>query len=223
MPAASITANLAAVKDKIAVAARAAARDPASVRLVAVSKTRPAEAVREALAAGQRHFGENRVQEALRKFPALREDYPDISLHLIGPLQTNKAEEAVRLFDVIEVLDRPKLAIALAKAMEKTGRRPALYIEVNSGDEPQKSGVPRAGAGEFICHCRDEMKLPVTGLMCIPPAGEDPARHFSALAALARAHGLPHVSMGMSGDYEAAIAGGATSVRVGSAIFGQRG
>lgn len=219
----NIAANLTRIHERIEVAARAAGRDPASVRLVAVSKTNPAEAVAAALAAGQRLFGENRVQEAAGKFPALREAWPDLRLHIIGALQTNKAREAVRLADVIESLDRPKLAAALADAMEKEGRRPDLLIQVNTGDEPQKAGIPRAEADAFIRACREEMGLPVIGLMCIPPAGEDPRPHFALLAELARKHGLTTLSMGMSGDFEAAIAMGATHVRVGSAIFGARG
>jgi len=218
-----IPANLLRIRARIEAAALAAGRDPAGVTLVAVSKTNPAEAVLAALAAGQRAFGENRVQEAAGKFPALREADPDLRLHIIGGLQTNKARDAVRIADVIESLDRPKLATALAEAMEKEGRRPDLLIQVNTGDEPQKAGVLRAEAAGFIRACREELGLPVTGLMCIPPAEEDPRPHFAYLAELAAAHGLATLSMGMSGDFEAAIAMGATHVRVGSAIFGSRG
>jgi pyridoxal phosphate enzyme (YggS family) len=220
--AAAIAANLAAVKARIAEAATRAGRDPASVQLVAVSKTNPAEAVQAALAAGQLLFGENRVQEAQQKFPALRAAHPAMRLHLIGALQTNKARDAVRVADVIESLDRPKLAQALADAMQKEGRRPALLIQVNTGEEPQKAGVPRAEADAFLRSCREEMGLPVEGLMCIPPVEGDPRPHFAWLAALAARHGLATLSMGMSGDFEAAIAEGATHVRVGTAIFGHR-
>lgn len=218
-----IADNLTAIRARIEAAAKKAGRDPDSVHLVAVSKTNPTGAVEAALAARQLLFGENRVQEAAGKFPPLREAHPAMRLHLIGALQTNKAREAVRLADVIESLDRPKLAAALAEAMEKEARRPSLLIQVNTGDEPQKAGIPRAEAEAFIRACREEWKLPITGLMCIPPAGDDPAPHFALLAALARDHGLTRLSMGMSGDFETAIAHGATHVRVGSAIFGHRG
>jgi len=218
-----IADNLTRIRARIEAAAEKAGRDPDSVHLVAVSKTNPMGAVQAALAAGQLLFGENRVQEAAGKFPPLREAYPAMRLHLIGALQTNKAREAVRLADVIESLDRPKLAAALAEAMEKEARRPSLLIQVNTGDEPQKAGIPRAEGEAFIRACREEWKLPITGLMCIPPAEDDPAPHFALLAALARDHGLTTLSMGMSGDFETAIAHGATHVRVGSAIFGHRG
>jgi pyridoxal phosphate enzyme (YggS family) len=191
------------------------------VTLVAVSKTKPQADVLAALAAGQTVFGENRVQEAEAKFPALRAAHA-FQLHLIGGLQTNKARDAVRVADAIETLDRPRLADALAKAMDQEGRRPRLLIEVNTGDEPQKSGVPKAEADAFIDACRARFGDQVTGLMCIPPHGEDPAPHFALLAAMAARHGLAELSMGMSADYEAAIAEGATIVRVGSAIFGSR-
>lgn len=217
-----IAANLAQVRDSIAEACLRANRAPASVTLVAVSKTNPAEAVLAALAAGQTVFGENRVQEAQQKFPALRPDHPALRLHLIGALQTNKARDAVRIADVIESLDRPKLATALAEAMVKEGRRPTLLIQVNTGDEPQKAGIPRAEADAFIRACREEHGLPVTGLMCIPPVEGDPRPHFGALAEMAARHGLATLSMGMSGDYPAAIAAGATHVRIGTAIFGHR-
>lgn len=189
---------------------------------MAVSKTHPAAAVLAALAAGQTVFGENRVQEAAAKFPDLRAGHPAMRLHIIGGLQTNKARDAVRLADVIESLDRPKLAQAIAEAMVKENRRPELMVQVNIGDEPQKSGVPRREADAFIRACREEWALPVTGLMCIPPAEGDPRPHFAALAAMARDHGLSRISMGMSGDFETAIEEGATLVRVGSAIFGAR-
>jgi pyridoxal phosphate enzyme (YggS family) len=212
---AAIARNLAAVKGRIAEACVRAGRDPASVTLVAVSKTHPAEAVLTA-------FGENRVQEAQAKFPPLRPAHPALRLHLIGGLQTNKARDAVRVADVIESLDRPKLAAAIADAIGKEGRTPDLLVQVNTGDEPQKAGVPRAEAEAFLRACRDEYGLAVSGLMCIPPAEDDPRPHFAWLAGLAARHGLPILSMGMSGDYEAAIAEGATHVRVGTAIFGSR-
>ena len=191
--------------------------------LIAVSKNQDVDAIREALAAGQRVFGENRVQEARRKFPALRRDYPDIELHLIGPLQTNKAQDAVELFDVIETLDRIELAEALAKAMRKSGRNPRFYIEVNIGLEPQKSGVRPDNAAAFLAACRDKYKLSVSGLMCIPPLNQNPRPYFCAMRDLAKNLSLPHLSMGMSADYETAIACGATEVRIGTALFGERG
>lgn len=214
----AITAGLTAVRSRIKAAARGR-----SVSLVAVSKTYPAEAVREALAAGQKVFGENRVQEAKAKFPDLRKDYPDLELHLIGPLQTNKVRDAVALFDVIETIDRPKLARAVADEMERSGRRPRVLIQVNTGREPQKAGIDPEQVDAMVAICRDEFRLPLAGLMCIPPAEEDPAPHFRLLAGLAARHGLGVISMGMSGDFETAIAEGATHVRVGSAIFGHRG
>ncbi|MCX8132416.1 MAG: YggS family pyridoxal phosphate-dependent enzyme [Roseococcus sp.] len=217
-----IADNLARIHARIEAATAAAGRPPGSVALVAVSKTHPPEAVQAALAAGQRLFGENRVQEAAAKFPALRATHPGLRLHIIGGLQTNKARDAVRLADVIESLDRPKLAAALAEAMAKEGRRPDCLVQVNTGDEPQKSGVARAEARDFLRACREDWGLPVKGLMCIPPAEEDPRPHFAFLAELAAREGLPVLSMGMSGDFEAAIAAGATHVRVGSAIFGAR-
>ena len=219
---ADIAHNLAAIRARIAEATARANRPAGAVTLVAVSKTHPAEAVAAALAAGQTIFGENRVQEAAGKFPALRPAWPELRLHVIGALQTNKAREAVRLADVIESLDRPKLAKSLAEAMAKEGRRPDCLVQVNVGEEPQKAGIPRAEAEAFLCACRDEWGLPVRGLMCIPPAEGDPRPHFDWLAACAAKHGLPVVSMGMSGDFEAAIGCGATHVRVGSAIFGAR-
>ncbi|WP_207537384.1 YggS family pyridoxal phosphate-dependent enzyme [Sabulicella rubraurantiaca] len=218
----SIRANLARLRERIEAATARAGRAPGSVTLVAVSKTHPASAVEEALAEGQRIFGENRVQEAQNKFPALRGARPDLRLHIIGGLQTNKARDAVRVADVIESLDRPRLAEALAEAMEKEGRRPDLLVQVNTGDEPQKSGVALAEAPDFIRRCLEEWRLPVRGLMCIPPVEEEPRPHFRTLAALGDQFGLPVLSMGMSGDFEAAIEEGATHVRVGSAIFGSR-
>jgi pyridoxal phosphate enzyme (YggS family) len=218
----SVATAITAIRARIDSAARAAGRDAASVTLVAVSKTHPIEAVRAALDVGQRVFGENRVQEAAGKFPPLRAAYPDLRLHVIGPLQTNKAEDAVRLADCIETLDRSRLADAIARAAERVGRLPALLVQVNIGDEPQKAGVAVAEADGFIEACQARFGAALTGLMCIPPAAGDPAPYFTALAAMAARHGLATVSMGMSGDFEAAIAHGATHVRVGSAIFGNR-
>jgi PLP dependent protein len=213
--------NLRQVRDRIAGAAIKAGRRPEDVTLVAVSKTKPAEAVLAAIAAGQTVFGENRVQEAAEKFPALRADHA-FSLHLIGGLQTNKARDAVRLADVIETLDRARLAEALTAAMTKEARRPSFLIEVNTGNEVQKSGVPRDDADAFIADCKGRFGGGLLGLMCIPPHDEDPRPHFTWLADRAARHGLGVVSMGMSADYEIAIACGATVVRVGSAIFGGR-
>jgi PLP dependent protein len=218
-----IATNLAAVRSRIAAAATAAGRTPDSVNLVAVSKTHPAETIRDALAAGHRLFGENRVQEAQAKYPALREDFPDLALHLIGPLQTNKVRDAVALFDVIESIDRPRLAEALAKEMERSGRRLPCLIEVNTGEEPQKAGIFPAEADDFIVECRDRLGLPIEGLMCVPPLDEEPALHFALLREIARRTGMAVLSMGMSADFEKAIRFGATHVRVGSAIFGARG
>ena len=214
--------RLAEVHQRIAAAARAAGRDPAAVTLVAVSKTHGADMVREMLQAGQRVFGENRVQEAEEKFPTLKAEYPDLELHLIGPLQTNKARDAVELFDVIQSVDRERIAAALAKEMERLGRRPACYIQVNTGEEPQKAGVLPADLDAFVIACRDTHKLPVVGLMCIPPVDEEPALHFALLAKMAARNGLTRISMGMSADYEMAVKLGATHVRVGSALFGAR-
>jgi pyridoxal phosphate enzyme (YggS family) len=218
----SIPESLRHIQDRIASACAAAGRDPASVTLVAVSKTHPAESVAEALAAGQAVFGENRVQEAEEKFPLLRPTYPNLRLHLIGALQTNKARQAVRVADIIESLDRPKLAAALAEASQREGRRPQLLIQVNIGREPQKAGIDPDAVDDFLGLCRETHGLDVQGLMCIPPAEDDPAPHFRSMAAMAARLGLSTLSMGMSGDFEAAIAEGATHVRVGTAIFGHR-
>ena len=215
-------AALLSVKAQIAQAAQAAGRDPASVTLVAVSKTHGIEAIVPVLDAGQRVFGENRVQEALTKFPALKERYPDIELHGIGPLQTNKVRDAVALFDVIETLDRPKLARVIAEEMDRIGRRPNCLIQVNTGRELQKAGIEPEQADRFIQVCVQEYNLPITGLMCIPPAGLDPSQDFKLLADIAERNGLKVLSMGMSGDYAKAVALGATHVRVGTAIFGTR-
>lgn len=217
-----VATNLAAVRGRIEAAACAAGRDADSVTLVAVSKTHPEEAVRAALASGQRVFGENRVQEALAKFPQLREEFPDLELHLIGPLQTNKVRDAVAHCDVIETVDRPRLAEALAREIERTGRRVTCYIEVNTGEEKQKAGIAPGAADAFIRDCRDRLGLPVAGLMCIPPEHEEPALHFALLREIARRNGLSVLSMGMSADFETAIRFGATHVRVGTAIFGAR-
>src|SRR5689334_16712650 len=200
-----IASNLAAVRAAIVEAAVNAGRDPESAHLIAVSKTHPPEALRQALDAGQRRFGENRVQEAKAKWPALRDDFPDIELHLIGPLQTNKVRDAVALFDVIQTVDRPKLAKALAEEMARTGRRLPCYVEVNTGAEPQKAGILPDALPAFLALCRDELALPVVGLMCIPPLDEEPSLHFALLADLARRHGVPRLSMGMSGDYAVAV------------------
>jgi hypothetical protein len=216
------TERLASVLARIAAAARAAGREPDSVSLVAVTKTFGAEHITPVLDAGHRLFGENRVQEAKAKWPALRERYSDIELHLIGPLQSNKAKEAVALFDAIHTVDRPKIAHAIAQEMAKQGRHPKLFIEVNTGEEPQKAGVLPRDAAALLRLCREELGLGVAGLMCIPPQDEEPAVHFAFLAKLARELGLAHLSMGMSADFETAIAFGATYVRVGSQIFGAR-
>jgi pyridoxal phosphate enzyme (YggS family) len=217
-----VRANLNSVRDRIAAAARAADRPAGAVSLVAVSKTHPAEAVRAALGAGQRLFGENRMQEALAKFPELRQEFPDLELHLIGPLQTNKVRDAVAHCDVIETVDRPRLAEALAREMERSGRRPACYVEVNPGEGPQKAGILPGAADDFIRECRDRLGLPIEGLMCIPPEQEEPALHFALLREIGRRNGLGVLSMGMSADFESAIRLGATHVRVGTAIFGAR-
>ena len=214
--------RLADVVRRIAEAATAAGRAASDVTLVAVSKTHGAERVRELLDVGQRVFGENRVQEAEEKFPALKAEYPDLELHLIGPLQTNKTREAVALFDVIESVDREKLAATLAKEMARTGKRPQCFIQVNTGEEPQKAGILPAELDAFVAACRDAHKLPIVGLMCIPPVDEEPALHFALLAKMATRNGLSRVSMGMSADYETAVRLGATHARVGSALFGAR-
>jgi PLP dependent protein len=207
---------------RIARAAEDAGRRAGSVELVAVSKTYGPEAIRPLLAVGQRIFGENRVQEAKAKWPALRADFSNVELHLIGPLQTNKVREALDLFDVIETVDRPRLAEALAREMEKSGRRPRLLVEINTGAEPQKAGVLPQEADAFLKSCRDEFGLAIEGLMCIPPAGQQAAPHFALLGKIAERNGLKTLSMGMSADFEIAVALGATHVRVGTALFGAR-
>jgi PLP dependent protein len=217
-----VASNLGEVRARIVAAAGAVGRDPSGITLVAVSKAQPEARVQAALAAGQRVFGENYMQEAKARWPALHALYPDVRLHMIGPIQTNKARDVVALFDVIETVDRPKLARALAKEMDRLGRRPACLIEVNSGEEPQKAGVRPADADALIKECRDDLDLPVTGLMVIPPEDEEPSLHFALLAEIARRNGLEQLSMGMSADFEIAVQFGATHVRVGSAIFGAR-
>ncbi len=207
---------------RIAAAAKSAGRDAGSVRLTAVSKTQPDERVEAMLAAGQRVYGENRVQEAIARWRARREAGLDVELRLIGPLQSNKAREAVALFDVIETLDRPKLAVALAEASAKAGRAPRLYVQVNTGEEDQKAGVAPHDADTFIAAVRRDYGLEVEGLMCIPPADEPAGPHFALLGKIAARNGLSNLSMGMSADYELAVMFGATHVRVGSALFGAR-
>ncbi|MBY0560629.1 YggS family pyridoxal phosphate-dependent enzyme [Hyphomicrobium sp.] len=210
------------VNDEIAAAAKAAGRNAESVELVVVSKTFDAGAIRPVIEAGQRIFGENRVQEAERKWPPLRVEFPDVKLHLIGPLQSNKAKEAVAFFDAIHTIDREKIARAIAGELAAQGRSLELFVQVNTGEEPQKAGIMPGDARAFVAFCRDDLKLAIKGLMCIPPVEEEPAVHFAFLAKLAREMGLAGLSMGMSGDFETAIAFGATHVRVGSAIFGVR-
>mgnify|MGYP000995732896 CR=1 FL=1 len=217
-----VVENLTRIRATIDAAALAAGRPAGAVTLVAVSKTHSADAIRPVLAAGQRVFGENRVQEAMVKWPAMREEFAGVELHLIGPLQTNKVREAVALFDVIETVDRPKLARALADEMERAGRRPRCLVQINTGREAQKAGADPDQADRLIGLCRDEYGLPVVGVMCIPPVDDDPARHFRLLSDIASRNGLAVVSMGMSGDYQTAIRAGATHVRIGSAIFGSR-
>ena len=215
-------AAFAAVQDRIASAARGAQRDPASVHLIAVTKTFGPEHIQPVLDAGHRMFGENRVQEAKAKWPPLRVRYPDLELHLIGPLQSNKAKEAVARFDAIHTIDRPKIAHAIAEEMAKQGKRLQLFIQVNTGEEAQKAGVSPKETAALLRLCREELKLAITGLMCIPPLDEEPGVHFAFLAKLAGELGLSQLSMGMSADFEKAIAFGATHVRVGSQIFGSR-
>jgi len=217
-----VAGNLAAVRAQIVAAAEAAGRAADAATLVAVSKTHGDDRIRPAILAGQRIFGENRVQEAEHKWPALKAEFPDVVLHLIGPLQTNKVKHAVKLFDVVETVDRPKLARALRRHMDEEGRELACYLQVNTGEEPQKAGVMPEEADDFVRLCRDELKLDVRGLMCIPPIDEEPALHFALLREIAQRNSLEGLSMGMSADYETAIEFGATLVRVGTAIFGAR-
>lgn len=211
------------VLNGVTTAARAAGRQPETVTLIAVSKTFEAHEIQPVIEAGQRVFGENRVQEAKGKWPDLKQRWPDIELHLIGPLQSNKAGEAVQLFDAIHTVDRPKIAEALAREMRRQARTLTLFVQVNTGREPQKAGIDPDAADAFLAECRNVHQLEISGLMCIPPAEEDPNPHFHLLAEIARRNGISQLSMGMSGDYAQAVACGATHVRVGSAIFGTRG
>lgn len=217
----TISQNLAGILARIDAARKAAIAPAPATHLVAVSKTVPQDGIREAIAAGQRLFGENRVQEAQAKYPLLKDEHPGLELHLIGPLQTNKIKEAVTLFDVIQTLDRIKLADALAAERDRSGKCPRLLLQVNTGEEPQKAGVTPGEVTALIDHAR-KLDLPLEGLMCIPPAGDDAAPHFAFLAKLARDHRLKNLSMGMSGDFELAVKFGATHVRVGTALFGAR-
>ncbi|MDE0202170.1 MAG: YggS family pyridoxal phosphate-dependent enzyme [Rhodospirillaceae bacterium] len=217
-----VPANLAAVKAEVQDAARAAGRDAGEITLIAVSKGHPASRILPALAAGHATFGENRVQEASKKWQSLRAEWPSAVLHYIGALQTNKARDAVAVADAIHAIDRPKLAAALAREMDRQGKRPDCFIQVNTGAESQKAGALPDDLDALVAQCRDDLMLPVIGLMCIPPAAEDPAPHFALLRELAARHGLEGLSMGMSADYRTAIALGATHVRIGTAIFGAR-
>ena len=215
--------RLSAVQENIAETAREVGRSPDDIKLIAVSKTFAADAIRPVLEAGQRIFGENRVQEAQGKWPELRADFPDVDLHLIGPLQSNKTKDAVALFDAIHTVDRPKIAKAIADEMRAQAKQLQLYVQVNTGEEEQKAGVMPADAKSFVEMCRNKLKLDIAGLMCIPPIDEEPALHFAFLSKLAQETGLEGLSMGMSADFDTAIKFGATHVRVGSAIFGSRG
>ena len=217
-----IRQNLLTVNTRIDEAARAAGRAPDSVNLIAISKTHSADTIADAITAGHRMFGENRVQESEDKWPALLERVPDVRVHLVGPLQSNKVKRAVRLFHGIQTLDRPKLARALAHEFDAQGRQSECFIQINTGEEPQKAGILPIEADGFIAECRNKMGLPIVGLMCVPPADEEAGLHFGLLAQLAARNGLDQISMGMSGDFEAAVRFGATHVRVGTAIFGQR-
>ena len=217
-----VAANLATVRAAIAAATKTAGRATDDVTLVAISKIHQSDRILPVLDAGHRIFGENRVQEAAAKWPALKDRFADIELHLVGPLQTNKIKQALALFDVIETLDRPKLARALAAEMARRGRATPLYIQINTGEEPNKAGVMPGEAENFIILCRQELALPVVGLMCIPPIDEEPALHFALLAEIAKRHGIERLSMGMSADFEVAIALGASHVRIGTSIFGER-
>jgi PLP dependent protein len=218
----SVAGRLAELRAEIAAAAAKAKRDPASVKLVAVTKTVPALTIEQAIAAGQRMFGENRVQEAKSKYPPLKALHPDLELHLIGPLQSNKVDEAVALVDVIESVDRPKIARALSQEIARQGKRPRLFVQVNTGEEAQKAGIAPRDTDRFVAQCRDEFGLGIDGLMCIPPFHEEPSPHFALLANIAQRLGLKELSMGMSGDFAKAVLFGATYVRVGTVIFGGR-
>jgi pyridoxal phosphate enzyme (YggS family) len=211
-----------AIEERIAAAAKQAGRTPDDIQLLAVSKQQPLDRVEAALVAGHRRFGENRVQEAAGKWPEFRDRFDNVDLHLIGPLQTNKLRQALDLFDAIHSVDRPKLARKLADEAQARGACPSLFIQVNTGEEPQKAGILPADADAFVAECRDALDLPIQGLMAIPPVDEEPALHFALLAKIAQRNGLNGLSMGMSGDFETAIAFGATHIRVGSALFGQR-
>ncbi len=218
----NVVARLHKVRSEMTRAVRHAGRNPDEVTLVAVSKTYFADSIVPVLEDGQRVFGENRVQESMQKWPELKAQFAGIELHLIGPLQSNKAKEAVALFDVIETIDRPSIAEAIAKEFTKTDRRPKLYVQVNTGEEPQKAGILPLDADAFLTRCKDEWKLTIEGLMCIPPVDEPPSPHFGLLRKIAEKHGIKILSMGMSADFEEAIQMGATHIRVGSAIFGHR-
>jgi len=217
-----VTEKLKDVQAKITAAAAKAGRSADDVTLVAVSKVHVAETIRPVLDAGHKIFGENRVQEAADKWPALRDDFPDVELHLIGPLQTNKVRQAIKIFDVIQTVDRPKLARTLARIFKEENIRRDCYIQINTGNEPQKAGIAPDEADEFIKLCRDELNLPVVGVMCIPPFDEDATEHFNLLKEIADRNQIDGISMGMSGDYEQAIQHGATNVRVGTGVFGKR-
>jgi pyridoxal phosphate enzyme (YggS family) len=217
-----LTREFEAVKSKIAAVVKDVGRDEGSVDLIAVSKTKSVAEIIPILEAGQRIFGENKVQESSEKWPALKEKFDGIELHLIGPLQSNKVRQAVKIFEVIETLDRLKLARALARIFKEEQLSCDLYIQINTGSEPQKAGILPENADEFIMFCHDELNLPIIGLMCIPPAGEDAGPHFKTLKEMAQKHGLKNLSMGMTKDYDLAIAEGATHVRLGTAIFGAR-
>ena len=217
-----VAARLADVEARIAEAARDAGRAAQDITLVAIAKMHVEARIVPALEAGHRVFGENRVQEAEAKWPALKARYPDVALHLVGPLQTNKTRNAIALFDVIETVDRPKLARRLAGEMDRAGKRPSCFIEVNTGEEAQKAGVLPADADAFVALCRDELDLPIVGLMCIPPFDDEPSLHFALLADIAARNGFDQISMGMTADFDVAVRFGATHVRVGTAIFGQR-
>ena len=219
---AHLPTGLSAVEQEVARACKEARRDRSSVTLVAVSKTFDAEAIAPVIEAGQRVFGENRVQEAKAKWPGLMSVYPGIALHLVGPLQSNKAKEAVALFDAIHSVDRPSICEALAREFVAQQRRPQLFVQLNTGEEPQKAGVAPSEADSFIASCREKYGLPISGLMCIPPVNDAPAPHFALTAKIAARNGLNNLSMGMSADFAIAIAFGATHVRIGSAIFGKR-
>jgi hypothetical protein len=214
--------RLAGILARIEAARKTALAPAPSTTLVAVSKTFETAEIATVIAAGQRIFGENRVQEAKSKWPALKAEWPDVAVHLIGPLQSNKAHEAIELFDAIHSIDRLKIAEALRREIDRSGRAPLLFIQVNTGEEPQKAGIAPLKAPQFIDHCRETLSLPIFGLMCIPPAEEPPAPHFALLAKIAQEHGIEGLSMGMSADFETAIRFGATHVRVGTAVFGER-